>query len=80
MVRANDYDIVITDLGMPEIDGREVTRIVKTTRQNMPVIMVTGWGSQLPQVRVDGAVEPDQLVSKPLTLTKLREALEKAFA
>ena len=80
MVRANDYDIVITDLGMPDIDGYEVTRIIKTTRQNMPVIMVTGWASPSPQVRIDVAVEPDQLVSKPLTLAKLREALEKAFA
>ena len=80
MVRANDYDVVITDLGMPEIDGREVTQTVKTTRQNLPVIMVTGWGSYLRQERFDVAVEPDQVVAKPLTLTKLREALAKAFA
>ncbi len=80
MIRANDYDLVITDLGMPEIDGCEVTRIVKTDRPNMPVIMVTGWGAPSRQARVDGAVEPDQIVSKPLTLSKLREALEKGFA
>ena len=80
LFQQNQYDVVLTDLGMPGIDGREVTRIIKTTRQDVPVIMVTGWGSPSLQQRVDGAVEPDQLVPKPLTLAKLREALEKAFA
>ena len=80
LFQQNQYDVVLTDLGMPGIDGREVTRIIKTTRQDVPVIMVTGWGSPSLQQRVDGAVEPDQLVPKPLTLAKLREALEKAYA
>lgn len=80
MFQANHYDVVITDLGMPEIDGLEVTRIVKATRHKLPVIMLTGWGSEFRPEQYDVGVEPDQLMAKPLTLTKLREALELAFA
>jgi len=80
MVQTHDYDVVVTDLGMPEIDGREVTRIIRSIRPETPIIMVTGWGSHLSRVRIDAAVEPDQLVAKPVTLSKLRKALEKVFA
>ena len=80
MVQANDYDVVLTDLGMPEIDGCDVTRTVRSVCPGIPVIMVTGWGAQFSRRRLDDAVEPDQLVAKPLTLTKLRQALQKVFA
>jgi len=80
MFRANDYDVVVTDLGMPGIDGCEVARTVKATCPEVPVVMVTGWGSRFALPRLDDASPPDQMVFKPLTLSKLREALEKVLA
>src|SRR5208282_702905 len=39
------YEVVITDLGMPEMDGHHVARSIKAESPNTPVVMMTGWGS-----------------------------------
>ena len=71
------YDLVITDLGMPELDGREVTRAVKTMRPDTPVIMLTGWGLHFAMHEIVQGAEPDYILRKPLTVSTLAEALEK---
>lgn len=38
------YEVVITDFGMPDIDGRRVARTIKAESPNTPIIMMTGWG------------------------------------
>lgn len=37
------FDAVITDLGMPDMDGRRVARGVKRMCPDIPVILLTGW-------------------------------------
>ena len=39
------YEVVITDLGMPEMDGRHVARALKAAAPKIPVVMLTGWGA-----------------------------------
>lgn len=41
----NDFSVVITDLGMPHVDGRRLAAAVKATSPPTPVILLTGWGS-----------------------------------
>jgi DNA-binding response OmpR family regulator len=38
------FDIVVTDLSLPERSGLEVARAVKSLRPNTPVVLITGWG------------------------------------
>ncbi len=45
--RNEPFDLVITDLGMPHIDGRKVAAAVKSLSPDTPVILLTGWGSAL---------------------------------
>ncbi len=45
--RGEPFDAVITDLGMPGVNGREVAEKIKTQSPKTPVIMLTGWGSML---------------------------------
>ena len=68
------FDVVITDLGMPKTDGREVARSVKHASPATPVVLLTGWGRQMLD---DGDVPPhvDYLLSKPLTVEDLRKIL-----
>ena len=40
-----DYDIVLTDLRMPDIGGMRVLRDAKRTKPALPVVMITGYGS-----------------------------------
>ena len=39
------YEVVITDLGMPDFDGHHVARAIKAESPQTPVIMLTGWGA-----------------------------------
>jgi signal transduction histidine kinase/ActR/RegA family two-component response regulator len=73
------FQVVITDLGMPYVDGRKVSSAVKTTAPGTLVLMLTGWGQRLV---ADGEVPPhvDHLLSKPTRLRELREALAKSPA
>jgi len=41
------YDVVITDLGMPDVSGWEVAKAVKRKSPETPVVLITGWGIQL---------------------------------
>jgi CheY-like chemotaxis protein len=68
------FSIVITDLGMPRLDGRKVASFVKSVSESTPVILLTGWGQRL---MAEGGVPPhvDCVISKPPKLRDLREAL-----
>ncbi len=72
--RGKPFSIVITDLGMPRVDGRKVASFVKSASGSTPVILLTGWGQRLV---AEGEVPPevDRVLSKPPKLRELREAL-----
>jgi len=68
------FDLVMTDLGMPYVDGRKVAAAVKEASPSTPVILLTGWGQSLQD---EGELPPhvDLLLSKPPKLAELREAM-----
>jgi len=68
------FDAVITDLGMPYIDGRRVASSIKGISSSTPIILLTGWGHRL---MAEGGVPEnvDKVLSKPPKLAELREAL-----
>jgi CheY-like chemotaxis protein len=75
--RQQPFSAVITDLGMPHVDGRQVAAAIKQIERKAKVIMLTGWG----QLLADGSDAPahvDRLLSKPPNMWELREALSKA--
>jgi len=45
LVGAQDFDVVLTDLSMPEMSGLDLCERVLGTRPNMPVVVITGQGS-----------------------------------
>ncbi len=68
------FDLVITDLGMPRVDGRKVAESIKALSPNTPVILLTGWGQRLLD---EGDIPPniDMILSKPPRLAQLRAAI-----
>jgi len=74
----NAFPVVITDLGMPYVDGRKVSNAVKTAAPETILLMLTGWGQRLV---ADGDVPPhvDRVLSKPPKLRELREALARCL-
>ncbi|HSO35515.1 MAG TPA: response regulator, partial [Labilithrix sp.] len=45
LVGSQDFDVVLTDLSMPEMSGLDLCERVLGTRPNMPVVVITGQGS-----------------------------------
>jgi CheY-like chemotaxis protein/anti-sigma regulatory factor (Ser/Thr protein kinase) len=72
--RGERYSVVITDLGMPYVDGRRVAAAVKTASPATPVILLTGWGQRLLDEK-DVPVHVDRVLNKPPRLRELRSAL-----
>ncbi|NNE43049.1 MAG: response regulator [Gemmatimonadetes bacterium] len=71
-------DLVITDLNMPEMDGMELMRQIKAREPELPVIVITGYGTfhTERQVLSDGA---DGYIPKPCTINRVQETVNSAL-
>jgi CheY-like chemotaxis protein len=66
-------DIVLTDLGMPEMTGWDVARALRTRHPGLPVGLITGWAVAL-QISEEERRGVDFLIAKPYTMEALRSA------
>lgn len=69
MVRTENPDLVILDLGLPDIDGFEVLKNVRTF-SNVPVIIVTVRGDEVDKVR-GLELGADDYITKPFSHIEL---------
>jgi signal transduction histidine kinase len=79
MQKNQPYEVVITDLGMPKMDGHQVARTIKAESPNTPIIMMTGWGTIM---REEGetASEVDAVIGKPPRMRELNDLLLRVTA
>jgi signal transduction histidine kinase/CheY-like chemotaxis protein len=68
------FDIVITDLGMPYVDGRQVVASVRAMSSGTPIILLTGWGQHVGGEN-ERPLQVDRLLGKPPRIRELRSAL-----
>jgi DNA-binding NtrC family response regulator len=73
-----EFDLVLTDLKMPGVDGMEVLREVRTSHPDVPVIMITGYAT------LNSAVEAMKAgayhyIAKPFRLSEAREVVRSAL-
>jgi CheY-like chemotaxis protein len=68
------FSVVVTDLGMPYVDGRKVAASVKGRSPQTPVILLTGWGKRM-LADNDIPEHVDRVLSKPPRLAEIRAAL-----
>ncbi|MGH8024060.1 MAG: response regulator, partial [Limisphaerales bacterium] len=68
------FQAVITDLGMPGFDGRQVARAIKGESPETPVIMLTGWGKEMREEK-ETIAEVDAVIEKPPSIQRLHETL-----
>jgi len=73
-----DFDLIVTDLKMPGMNGIEVLKAVKTLQPGAPVIMITGYASVDTAVEAmkNGAVD---YIAKPFTPEQFLEKVERAL-
>jgi signal transduction histidine kinase/ActR/RegA family two-component response regulator/HAMP domain-containing protein len=72
------FDVVVTDLGMPYLDGRQVAQTIKRESPDTPVIMLTGWGTMMKDDG-DTPTQVDAVLSKPPKINELFETISKVL-
>jgi signal transduction histidine kinase/CheY-like chemotaxis protein len=77
-VEHHEFDLVITDLGMPGLSGWDVARIVKLRAPRTAVAMITGWSDRIdPEYARANGVE--HVIAKPFRRDDLRHVLHAIF-
>ncbi len=71
----DEYDLVITDIGLPDIDGWQVAETIKRRDPNIPIIMITGWGLGRETERAN-RLGIEHILPKPFRLENLSELIE----
>lgn len=85
--RSSDFDLVITDMTMPEMTGLELARGISAIRQDIPIILCTGYNNKITEdIARDAGIS--RILSKPLEIREFsqtirelldRQAKEKRF-
>jgi signal transduction histidine kinase len=74
--RRNRFDLVVLDRVMPEMSGDQTARMIKQLNQDIPVIMLTGFGALI-EVTSSQPRAVDVVLSKPVTIDALRKTIGK---
>jgi signal transduction histidine kinase/CheY-like chemotaxis protein len=72
------FDLVFTDLGMPNISGWEVGKALKGIDPGVPVALITGWGMELNKEKMKES-GIDLVVSKPFNFDQVIRLVSEAM-
>ena len=75
-VASGDFDLVFTDLAMPEMDGWETAREIRKQRPELPVVLITGYAA----TTLPPSGEPDlvdDIICKPFDFDQVTDTLAK---
>ncbi len=75
-VEKGGFDIVLTDLGMPFVNGWEMAKYVKEKTPRTPVILITGWGLELEEAKIKES-GVDLVISKPFQIEDVIRAVDR---
>jgi PAS domain S-box-containing protein len=75
LFREMEFDIVLTDLGMPGMSGWDVCKAIKELRSRVPVGMITGWGMELDQTQKEES-GLDFVISKPFDFHQIIKVVD----
>lgn len=77
-INSSNIALVITDMGMPVMDGYELFRALKKLDPDLPIIVSSGFGDSVISSRLEPEVVAG-LVSKPYKFDQLREVLKSVL-
>jgi PAS domain S-box-containing protein len=79
LFKEKEFDLVLTDLGMPGMSGWEVGRVIKQMSPDTPVGMITGWGMEVDQAKIEEN-GIDFVIPKPFQFNHILKVIEEAIA
>jgi len=74
----NTYDIILMDIGLPDLDGLEVTKRIRLTNQAIPIIVLSAHSSQFYKQQALLAGSNDFMV-KPVSKEDCKLLINKYF-
>ena len=75
--QAGEFDLVLTDRAMPEMNGDKLALEIKKLSPNVPVVLLTGYSDMSGKNGAPPGV--DLVIAKPFTMNSLREGIAKAI-
>ena len=76
--KQNTFDLVFSDLGMPDMSGWEVAGEIKSINSTVPVILVTGWNVEITnsENRTDSV---DKIIQKPFEVKQVLRTVQEVM-
>ena len=76
MLEGEKFDLVISDVKMPEIDGITLLGLIRDKYPHLPVLFITGVASP----EIIGEANPDGFLAKPFRIGHIEEMIESTLA
>ncbi len=74
LLRSNKFDLVLTDIVMPDISGLGLISIIKNELSHLPVIAMTGYGEKVEKLTKER--KPDYYLEKPFAMDQLVKVID----
>ena len=74
--KKDDFDLVITDMRMPEGSGLDLIQAIRNTGSQVPVIIVTGFSHDIEEI---SPFKPFIIMTKPISLSDLDANIKAAL-
>jgi len=75
LIRAQRFDLMISDLVMPKTDGLKLVQQVHSTYPRMPILFVTGYLSAIPGQAI--LQDMAEVITKPVDLDEFRSTVQR---
>ncbi len=72
----DQFDLVVTDLMMPEISGTELAEKIRAIRKDVPIIIFTGWNQMVTPKKVE-QLGLSAVLTKPMTRDEMAQVIRK---
>ena len=73
------YDLVMTDLLMPGVDGLELSQLIKLRNPKQPIVLLSGYFDAVSESEKKWLKNIDCLLAKPFSQQQLQESLSAVF-
>ena len=77
LFRSENFDVLLTDIVMPDISGLGLIELARREQPGLVVIAMTGYGEKVRNLAQER--RPDYYLEKPFNLMDLSSAIEAAF-
>src|SRR3974390_1377646 len=79
MLQASQYDLVLTDFQLPNMDGLELAALIKQCFPDLPVVLITAFAEKI-GATMGKVSNVDFVVSKPFSVAELHQVMQNVFA